>query len=334
MTSENLPNRQADNVRRRAVERVAEHMLTAVSRSGSDMRRMLQELERYTIDLELQVEELQQEKVELELSYDELYDSAPVGYFTIGRHGGIEDSNLTGAGMLGQQRAWLPGQQFAGFLSPESLPAFNEFFRRVMGGYDKESCMATLMKGGNTPVSVYIEAIGVGPESSCRAVVVDVTAVEQARLALREREAQLNLALTASSIGVWEWEINSPDVYWSPECVKIFGIDRLCPTLETVAQRLHPEDAPRVKAIVGQALAEGKEHMVECRVIRPDSEVIWILVRGQVHLNRDGEPLRMIGIVQDITERKRAERDARAAVTNKARPSANFIVASPSTLRS
>lgn len=334
MTSENVPNCQSENVRRRAVERVAEHILTAVSRSGSDMRRVIQELERYTIDLELQIEELQQNKVELELNYDELYDSAPVGYFTIGRCGEIENANLTGAGMLGLQRAWLLGQQFAGFLTPESLPAFNDFFRRVMGGYDKESCMATLIKGGNTPVSVYIEAIGVGPESSCRAVVVDVTSVEQARLALREREAHLNLALTASSIGVWECEINTTDVYWSPECAKIFGIDRLCPTLEAVAQRLHPEDAARVKAIVAQALAEAKGHTVECRIIRPDSEVIWVLARGQVHLNRDGEPSRMIGIVQNITERKRAEQDACAAAAANAHCSANFIVAAPSNLRS
>lgn len=334
MTLENLPNRQSEIVRRRAVERVAEHILTAVLRSGSDMRRVLQELERYTIDLELQVEELQQDKMELELNYDELYDSAPVGYFTLGRCGEIENANLTGAGMLGQQRAWLLSQQFAGFLASESLPAFNEFLRRVMGGYDKESCMVTLMKGGNTPVSAYIEAIGVGPESSCRAVVVDVTSVEQARLALREREAHLNLALTASSIGVWEWEIDTADVYWSPECAKIFGIDRLCPMLETVAERLHPEDLPQVNAIVTQALAEGEERTVECRIIRPNAEVIWILVRGQVHLDKDGKPLRMIGIVQDITDRRRAEQDAGAAAKTKAHCSANFIVAPPSNLRS
>lgn len=194
--------------------------------------------------------------------------------------------------------------------------------------------MVTLMKAGNTPVSVYMEAIGVGPDSSCRAVVVDVTSVEQARLALRARETHLNLALTASSIGVWEWEIDTADVYWSPECVKIFGIDRLCPTLDTVAQRLHPEDAPQVRALVVQALAEREERTVECRIIRPNAEVIWILARGQVHSNKDGKPLRMIGIVQDITDRKRAEQDARAAATTKAHCSANFIVAPPSSLRS
>jgi PAS domain-containing protein len=263
MTSENLPNCQTRNPRRRAVVRVAEHIRTAVSRSGTDTRRMIQELERSLIELELQLEELRQNKVELELNYDELYDSAPVGYFTLGRYGEIENANLTGAGMLGQPRAWLLCQQFAGFLTSESLPSFNEFFRRVMGGYDKESCVVTLIRGGKTPVSAFIEAIGVGPESSCRAVVVDITSTELARFALRAREAHLNLALTASDMGVWEWERNTGEVYWSQECVKILGIDSICPTLEAVAQLLHPEDAPRVRSIVSQALAESKAKTVE-----------------------------------------------------------------------
>ncbi len=312
MTPENLPDRQTDNPRRRAVERVAEHIRTAVSHSGNDTRRMLQEMERYSIEAELQIEELRGNKVELDLNYDELYDSAPVGYFTLGRNGEIEIANLTGAGMLGQPRAALLSRQFAGFLASESLPSFNAFLRRVMGGYEKESCVVTLMKGGNTPVSAYIQATGVGPESSFRAVVAKITSAEQARLALREREAHLDLALTASSIGVWEWERNTGDVYWSRECVSIFGIDSICPTLGTVAQLLHPEDAARVRSIISQALAQDEEPTVECRIIRPNGDVIWILAHGRVRLNEEGEPLRLFGIVQDVTDRKRAEQDTRA----------------------
>jgi len=334
MASENLRNCQTDNLRRRAVDRVAEKIRTAVSRCGNNVHRMLQELERYTIELELQIEELRQNNVELELTYDELYDSAPVGYFTLGRYGEIENVNLTGAAMLGQQRTWLPGQQFAGFLTSDSLTSFNAFFRRVMAGYDKESCVVTLMKGANTRVSVYIEAVGVGPESSCRAVVLDITAAEQARLALREREAHLNLALATSSMGIWEWECNTGDIYWSPECAAIFGIDSICPAFESVAQLLHPEDAPRVRALVSQALAERKEQTVECRIVRPNGEVIWILARGRIHLDKGGEPVRLIGIVQDITDRKRAEQNARGEAAKKAHGGANFIVPSSTNLRS
>jgi PAS domain S-box-containing protein len=180
-----------------------------------------------------------------------------------------------------------------------------------MGGNEKESCVVTLMKGDNTPVSAYIQATGVGPTGSCRLAVVKISSAEKARLALREREAHRDLALTAASIGVWEWERNTGDVYCSRECVSIFGIDSICPTLESVAQLLHPEDLPRVRSIISQALAHDEEPTVECRIVRPNGDVIWILAHGRVRLNEAGEPLRLFGIVQDVTERKRAEQNTR-----------------------
>jgi PAS domain S-box-containing protein len=271
------------------------------------MRKLNHELEIDHVELELQNEELRQTRAQLEANYDALYDFAPVGYFTLGRYGDIEKTNLMGASMLGQPRAWLLNRRFPTFVTPESLPCFNEFLRRVMGGCDKESCMLTLMKGGNTPVFAYIEATGVGPDSNCRAVVVDITSAEQARLALRESQERLKLALAASGMGVWEWECDSGDIYWSPECIKIFGVDCLSPTLDTVAPLLHPEDAPRVRSMVSEALADGNEKSVACRIIRPNGQVVWISVRGQVQYDKVGKPVRLIGIAQDINECKRAE---------------------------
>jgi PAS domain S-box-containing protein len=291
----------------RADERVAKPAKTKVWRSSRDTRRLNHELEVNHVELELQNQELRQARAEFEANYDDLYDSAPVGYFTLGRYGDVEKTNLTGAGMLGQPRALLLGRRFASFVTPGSLTCFNEFLCRVMRGYDTESCTVTLMKRGNTPVVAYVEATGAGPDSNCRAVVVDITSAEQARLALREREAHLKLALAASDMGVWEWERDTGDIYWSPECFKIFGVDCFCPTLDTVARLLHPEDAPRVRSIVSQALADGTEQSVECRIIRPDGRVIWIRARCQVQYDEARKSLRLIGIAQDITERRRAE---------------------------
>jgi len=194
--------------------------------------------------------------------------------------------------------------------------------------------MVTLMKGGDTPVFAYIEATGVGPDSNCRAVVVDITSAEQARLAQRESEDRLKLALAASGMGVWEWERDTGNIYWSPEFFSIFGVDCFCPTLDTVAQLLHPEDAPRVRSIVRQALADGKEQSVECRIIRPNGQVAWISARGQVQYDKAGKPLRLIGIAQDIAERKRAEQNACPEPENKIRCCAKSIVAPPTNLRS
>jgi PAS domain S-box-containing protein len=334
MTSRNQPTRQSGDLRGRAEARVAKHSRTAVAKSAEDMGRLNHELEVLQVELEIQNEELRQARAELEASYDELYDFAPVGYFTLGRCGDIEKTNLTGASMLGQLRSQLLGQRFAPFVSPESLPSFNEFLRQVMGGSRKEGCMVTLMKGSNTPVAAYIEATCAGPDASCRAVVMDITSAEQARLALREREAHLKMALAASDMGVWECERDTGDIYWSPECMKIFGVDSFSPTLVTLARLVHPEDAPRVRSIVGQALADGTEQTVEFRIVRPDAQVVWILARGQVQFGNTGKALRLIGIAQDITERKRAEENACPVPEHKTRCGANFIVESTTNLLS
>jgi PAS domain S-box-containing protein len=92
--------------------------------------------------------------------------------------------------------------------------------------------------------------------------------------------------------------------------LKIFGVDCFCPTLDTVARLLHPEDAPRVRSIVSQALADGTEQSVECRIIRPNGQVVWIFARCLVQYDEAGRSLRLIGIAQDITARKRAEQNA------------------------
>ena len=265
------------------------------------MRRLALDLRQ--TELELQNEELRQAREELEASYNELYDFAPVGYFTLGPYGDIEKTNLTGSEMLGQPRQQLVGRRFTTFVSPDSLPRFNDFLRRVTGGFEKQNCMVTLMKGGDTPVAAYIEATGAGPNSHFRAVVVDITSAEQARSELRESEERLRLALAASGMGVWEWERDSGNIYWSPECFKIFGVDHFCPTLDALAKLVHPEDAPRVRSVLRQALADGKEQSAKCRIIRPNGEVIWVFASAHVQFDKLGKPLRLIGIAQNITDR-------------------------------
>jgi PAS domain S-box-containing protein len=309
MAPKNQLKSQSAKAPRSAKERVTKPGRTAASANETDTLRLIQELEVREIELKLQLEQLRQYNRELEANH-KLYESVPVGYLTLGLQGDIENINLMGASMLGQPRAWLLNRRFARFVAPESLPCFDKFMHRVRSGYERENCTVTLMKGGDTPVVACIEAISVGPDSSFRALVVDITSAEQARRALREREVHLQLALAASDMGVWEWERETGDIYWSPECIKIFGVDCLSPALDTLAQLLHPEDAPRVRSTLNQMLAGGKEQSIECRIVRPDSEVVWILARGQVQFDRAGTALRLIGIVQNITERRRTKEAA------------------------
>lgn len=313
MTPEDEARRQFKDLRRRAEERAAKPVRTAASRDRNETLRLTHELEVHRIELELQNEELRQAQIELKANYDELYDSAPIGYFTLGRFGDIENANLTGADMLGLARARLPGQRFAAFVMPASRPEFNDFLERVFGEEGKRSCMLTLMKGGRTPIAAYIEAAGVGSGSSCRAAVVDVSSTRRAALALHENEARLKFALAASGTGVWEWHRDTGEIYWSPECFKILGLDRFSPTPAAVARLVHPEDAARVKEEARGALADAKVHTAEYRVLRPGGEVLWICSFAQAQYDDAGRPVCLIGTAQEVTERRRAGTNAASA---------------------
>ena len=124
---------------------------------------------------------------------------------------------------------------------------------------------------------------------------------------LREAENRLTLALTSSHMGVWEWDAKTNEVFWSPESCEILGSEDAGRTIESFANLLHPEDAPRAIALIGQVSAVNPSFKTEFRIIRPDGEVGWVTNSGQGYFDEAGALLRMIGIVQDITERKHTE---------------------------
>ncbi len=130
---------------------------------------------------------------------------------------------------------------------------------------------------------------------------------------LREAENRLTLALTSSHMGVWEWDAKTNEVFWSPESCEILGSEDAGRTIESFANLLHPEDAPRAIALIGQVSAVNPSFKTEFRIIRPDGEVRWVTNSGQGYFDEAGALLRMIGIVQDITERKHTEEALRAS---------------------
>ncbi|MBI2317297.1 MAG: PAS domain-containing protein [Betaproteobacteria bacterium] len=294
----------------RAEDKLAKRGGGAEPRREEELRTLVHELEVHQIELELQNEELRQARSQLEANYNELYDFAPIGYFTLARNGEVVKANLTGAEMLGRSRSQLLGRRLAHFMAGESRAQFADFLQRVFGAEGKRSCIVTLTKDNGTPVAAFIEASAAGAGSSCRAVAVDVSSTEQDKLQLRESEHRLKLALAASGMGVWEWNQESGEIYWSPECFKIFGLDSFCPTLADVAALVHPEDRARVAAEAKRALKDRKVHTAEYRIIRRNGEAAWISSVCQARYEASGKPLRLVGTAQDVTERKQAGKDA------------------------
>ena len=173
----------AAELRRRAEARFKEKQSSQRSEVGDqstaeETQRLVHELEVHQIQLEMQNEELLRARAEVEAilaQYTDLYDFAPVGYFTLGRDGAIRRVNLTGASLLGVERAGLTGRRFGFFVSEETRPAFNAFLDKVFASQAKETCEVALLKEGHEPLWARIDARATEDGQECRAAVVDVT---------------------------------------------------------------------------------------------------------------------------------------------------------------
>jgi PAS domain-containing protein len=136
----------------------------------------------------------------------------------------------------------------------------------------------------------------------------DVTEHQRAEQALRESEERLRMALAAGDIAVWDWDIASGRVSWAEDGrTRDDGRHALPTTIEGLRASVHPADRQKVGLAIERALASRAQYGVEFRLVGPDGGVRWSSARGTVVRDHAGRPVRMIGIIRDISARKAAE---------------------------
>ena len=136
--------------------------------------------------------------------------------------------------------------------------------------------------------------------------------------ALRESEERLRIALAAGRMGTWEWDVSTGEVHWSPELEKLHGRQpgTFPGKFEAVFEDVYEEDQPLLRANLQRSLENNEEHRIEYRIMKPDGETRWIERRGRAFHDRNGKPVRMVGICADVTERKQAEVERETLLNN------------------
>ncbi len=138
--------------------------------------------------------------------------------------------------------------------------------------------------------------------------------IDRQNRTLIESERQLKLALSASNMGVWEWNVQTNALSWSVESIGFFGAPETTTFPGALAQLVHPEDVDQVISVMKSSVEKLTPFMVEYRIVRPGKNPLWVAHHGQVRRDADGKPVVLAGIVQNISNRKQADADRQKLV--------------------
>ncbi len=125
---------------------------------------------------------------------------------------------------------------------------------------------------------------------------------------LMTSEESYSLTQRVARIGSWDWDILADKLQWSEMIEPLFGFERgkFGGTYQDFLECVHPEDRALVEESVRAAVEDNVEYALEHRIVWPNGTIRWISEKGEVFRTPDGQPVRMLGVVQDITDQVQA----------------------------
>jgi len=278
-----------------------------------DLQQMIAELQIYKIELEMQNIQLRQSQLNVEAGlerYIVLYDFAPMAYFTLDHTGAIRQLNLAGAELLGVPRALLVNKRLDIYVSPETRTSFKTFLAMMFCNHARNVCEVDFLNNAKEKLCVRVEAMLSVNENECLLALANITESKQVNnKVLRESESRLSVAQRVAHIGSWELDILTHDLWWSDETFNVFGFQKgnFGCTMEAFFDCVHPDDRTMMNAVTQAAWYYKQPFNIEHRIILPCGEERIVHEIAETVFDNTGQPIRMIGTIQDITERKRVE---------------------------
>ncbi len=152
----------------------------------------------------------------------------------------------------------------------------------------------------------------IGIRTTCKRFSKKIIATQKIKEKLQEKDERLELALGATNAGVWDWNIQTREAVFDERWAEISGytLAELEPiNIETWNKLIHPDDIDKLDLLLEKHYSDGFEHYeYETRMKHKNGEWIWVHIRGNViKRDKNEKPIRMVGVIVDITKRKKSE---------------------------
>jgi PAS domain S-box-containing protein len=243
-----------------------------------------------------------------------LFDSASDALYIVDLKGDFIDVNRTGHERLGYSKEELMSMNVSSLDSPQFAKKVPERLAQLKSRGSAVFESAHARKDGTImPVEVNAMIIDYDGEKVIFSSVRDITKRQEAEQALLISESRLKEAQRIAHLGSWEWDISTDRVFWSDELYLIYGYEpqEISPDYGLIVDAMHPDSKKEFLDAIDAALKRKRPFEMDYDFFRKDGTVASLHTIGKAHFDVDGKPTRMFGIVQDITEQKRAQRTLR-----------------------
>ena len=219
--------------------------------------------------------------------------------------------------IYGCEPADMLGREFREQLAQEVSERDLAVFRRIFEGESAFDYETRHVRRDGSQVDLLFNAVPIrdakGAVFGATGTARDVTAQKAAAAALYENVEKLRLAVDAAELVYWEWDRDSDQLHWGRDPSSLVGSAPQSRTTRwsKYIELIHPEDRDGYLERVAAAWEHPGPCINEYRVVRQDGQVTWLSSHGKTLANAAGRVHRMIGVSQDITERKRQEEEAR-----------------------
>ncbi len=303
---------------RKEAESLLEKKFNSKDLQNKSLEELIHELKVHQIELELQNEELLKTQGKLlssQQKYFELFDLAPVAYLIVDNNTVIHDVNLTATNLLNRDRNLIINKKFESFIHPDYQDQFYFFFNGLKKNTletKHESCLKINDEDTFVRIACNIEKPDSNPEEKLiRFTIIDNTAEKLAVKELKTVKERLELSLLAGNVAWWVWDYPTQTVFYDRKKAEMLGYEDgvMTQNIYEITAMIHPDDYKATMENM-RAHLEGRipQYQLEYRLKTKQGSYKWFFDQGSVtKRDKDGKPLKICGVVIDITEKKNAE---------------------------
>lgn len=249
---------------------------------------------------------------ESEQKYRALIETANTGYLVIDGEGRVLVANQEYVRLSGHKEVEeILGRKVTEWTAKHDLERNAEEVKKCKElGYVRNLEIDYVDRQGKiTAIEINATVIQTESEPQILSICRDITERKHSQELLRESEERLRLALKASQMGTFDWDMPNNHITWSRWHEELWGYapGEFDGTYKAFEKRVHPEDLPGINAEVQRCIDSRESFVREFRVVWPDSSVHWITARGEFTFDEPGQPVRMRGMVIETTDRKLTE---------------------------